>query len=72
MKRCRWARGLLLTLVLCALCASAGAEDYTKLRYRDSGDAVLRLQQALNQLGYAAGTADGKFGAATEKAVRNF
>ena len=72
MKRCRWARGLLLTLVLCALCASAGAENYTKLRYRDSGDAVLRLQQALNQLGYAAGTADGKFGAATEKAVRNF
>ena len=72
MKRCRWARGLLLTLVLCALCASAGAESYTKLRYRDNGDAVLRLQQALNQLGYAAGTADGKFGAATEKAVRNF
>ena len=34
--------------------------------------AVLRLQQALNQLGYSTGGADGKYGPATQEAVESF
>jgi peptidoglycan hydrolase-like protein with peptidoglycan-binding domain len=37
-----------------------------------SGPDVVALQQRLTALGYATGTADGTFGAATETAVMNF
>ena len=59
----------LLSLVLCALSAAALADSYSTLRYQDNGSAVLRLQQALNQLGYSTGGADGKYGPATQDAV---
>ncbi len=42
------------------------------LRRGSKGDEVKKLQNALNALGYDCGTADGIFGAATEKAVRAF
>ena len=42
------------------------------LRAGDSGPSVTSLQQALTQLGYDPGTADGKFGAATTEAVTAF
>ena len=38
----------------------------------DSGDTVKRVQQKLINWGYMSGSADGKYGAQTEKAVREF
>ena len=69
-RRWRALAALLLALLLAA--GSAFAADYNKLKYGSRGADVLRLQQALVQLGYNAGTADGKFGAYTENAVRAF
>ncbi len=66
-------RMLLLTVAaVCMLSTAALADTYTILRYNDSGSAVQQLQTALNQLGYNVGSADGKYGSATEKAVRQF
>ncbi|MBS7299443.1 MAG: peptidoglycan-binding protein [Eubacteriales bacterium] len=42
------------------------------LRSGSKGDDVVKLQTALNALGYDCGEADGIFGAKTEAAVRNF
>jgi peptidoglycan hydrolase-like protein with peptidoglycan-binding domain len=53
--------------------ADDGLFDSTAtVRRGDRGRAVKELQQVLNDLGYAAGSADGIFGAKTEKAVRQF
>ena len=48
------------------------AGGYQILQKNDSGAAVTALQEALIELGYLKGTADGKFGAGTEKAVKAF
>ncbi|MBQ6174600.1 MAG: peptidoglycan-binding protein [Clostridia bacterium] len=63
-----------LILILGAWLAvmTAGAETYPKLRPGDSGAEVRRMQQALIDQGYLSGRADGKFGPATEAAVRTF
>ena len=42
------------------------------LKRGSTGEAVRRLQERLNELGYSCGTADGVFGAKTEAAVRRF
>lgn len=42
------------------------------LKTGSSGSDVKRLQQRLKDLGYLSGSVDGKFGAATETAVRDF
>lgn len=42
------------------------------LQYGSSGSRVTELQNNLNKLGYSVGTADGKFGAATKRAVIAF
>lgn len=63
---------LLLTLAVWLVSAAALADTYTVLRYNDTGAAVQQLQTALKQLGYSVGSADGKYGPATEKAVRQF
>ena len=42
------------------------------LEYGSEGDEVKKLQQKLKELGYLSGSADGKFGAATEAAVIAF
>lgn len=47
-------------------------DDAASLNYGDSGAEVLRLQNRLIELGYAAGTADGKYGSSTIQAVRSF
>jgi hypothetical protein len=44
----------------------------TSLKRGDSGAAVTQLQKGLAALGFATGTPDGKFGAATEAAVVDF
>ena len=59
-------------MALILFASSALAAGYTTLRYRDEGDAVRQMQTALNSLGYSTGGTDGKFGPATEKAVRQF
>ena len=42
------------------------------LKRGSTGDAVKTLQENLNKLGYNCGAVDGKFGTATEKAVKLF
>lgn len=42
------------------------------LREGASGEVVKQLQSALKDLGYDVGAVDGKFGAQTERAVKNF
>ena len=51
---------------------AAATELLTNLDYGDSGAAVLTVQNRLIELGYAAGTADGKYGSSTISAVRAF
>lgn len=46
--------------------------NYDTLKYGSRGDRVKLLQKALNQLGYSAGSADGKFGSGTQRAVVAF
>ena len=48
------------------------AGGYQILQKGDSGDAVIALQEAMIELGFLSGTADGKFGAGTERAVISF
>ncbi|MBQ9408833.1 MAG: peptidoglycan-binding protein [Clostridia bacterium] len=46
--------------------------SYTTLTYGSSGEAVLRLQMRLIQLGYLSGSADGMFGEMTANAIKAF
>lgn len=65
-------RVIALAMALVMLTASAFADTYATLRYRDEGESVKQMQLALNALGYSTNGADGKFGPTTEKAVRQF
>lgn len=46
--------------------------QYTTLRRGDQGPDVVTLQQALTELGYLKGAADGNFGTGTMTAVKEF
>ncbi|MBR2719007.1 MAG: peptidoglycan-binding protein [Clostridia bacterium] len=46
--------------------------NYETLKYGSRGDRVKLLQKALNDLGFSAGSADGKFGTGTQRAVVAF
>lgn len=48
------------------------SDEYTTLSYGDSGDAVLKLQRRLIELGYMTAKADGDFGTATKSALVEF
>jgi len=48
------------------------AEDYSTLRYKDTGERVKKLQQALKDQGYYNGTVDGSFRSGTYNAVKAF
>ena len=50
----------------------ATASLYETLRKGDQGTSVKTLQEKLKALGYLTGTADGKYGAGTETAVKSF
>ncbi len=63
---------LIVMALLLTLTVQATAAAYPTLRPNDSGEEVRRMQIALNQLGYATGGIDGKYGPATEAAVRLF
>ena len=59
----------------CSVCSQKITENFDPegtLRRGDKGDAVKQLQQALNDNGFDCGKADGKFGAKTEGAVKEF
>ncbi len=51
---------------------TAPIENYTVLKEGNSGEAVMRLQQYLDDLGYYSGRVDGAYGADTSTAVRQF
>lgn len=70
MKRLRLP-ALVMALVLFFTSGALASVTYTKLQRGDSGNQVLKMQQALRELGYSL-TADGKFGAGTELQVKNF
>ena len=62
---------LLTALAMSVLvCSPACALDPSTLCNGSRGDDVRRLQQALIQLGFLSGSADGVFGNKTEEAVR--
>ncbi len=68
----RWLSILTAAVLVLCLAASPGlAETYLKLQRGDSSDAVALMQNAFRVLGYSV-TADGKYGASTEAAVRAF
>ena len=60
-----------LVLLICC-CASAAALSASTLSIGSRGEAVRKLQQALIDLGYLSGKADGIFGNQTYKAVCSF
>ena len=67
-------RLILILLALSLLGAAFPASAYSAgtLRNGMEGEEVMRMQQALIDLGFLKGTADGKFGTNTENAVRKF
>ena len=52
--------------------SGAAQTEYQNLKPGDSGEAVLKLQRRLVELGYANGTPNGQYGNATVSAVRLF
>lgn len=58
------------TLILTMLMSSALA--YEELAKGSKGDAVVALQERLNELGYSVGTADGDYGNKTQNAIARF
>ena len=66
-----------LLMAACLLIAGLPAdtalgEDYMLLQRGDSGEAVLKLQKRLAELGYEPGEINGVYGEKTEEAVRDF
>ncbi|WP_170144561.1 peptidoglycan recognition protein family protein [Citricoccus muralis] len=51
---------------------SGASGDYPTVRLGDEGDAVRRVQVTLDVIGHDPGAADGVFGPATEKALREY
>lgn len=75
----RWAALLCACLMLCApaLGEEAGPQAaavpaYETLSGGSRGEAVVRLQERLTELGYSPGSADGIYGSGTKSAVRAF
>ena len=62
----------LTLLIICTLVFPAYAYQAGTLRYGMRGEEVRELQEALIELGFLKGTADGIFGTNTENAVRKF
>lgn len=73
MKNRRWiCLFIILQLLVSMLILQAQAEQYTTLRPGMRGEEVAKMQQALIDLSYLKGNADGIFGNKTENAVRKF
>ena len=63
---------LLAAVLLVNLSAASAMTPAGGLTYGDKGEEVLRVQTALDRLGYNVGKLDGSYGAYTENAVRRF
>ena len=63
---------LLMILIFLTIPSALAMTAKGSLTYGDRGEEVLRLQTALDQLGYRVGKIDGTYGAYTENAVRAF
>lgn len=59
-------------LILICLMISPVALAYEELAKGSKGDAVVELQERLNELGYSVGTADGDFGNKTYNAIVSY
>jgi len=68
----RFLSAFLALLMVCSFAIPSSAYQSTTLRPGMENDAVREMQEALIKLGYLKGEADGKFGNATENAVRAF
>lgn len=66
----KFLRVLSLSLAMMLMLTTCGLAE--TIRFRDTGDAVVKLQTALTQLGFYEGELDGKFGTGTLKAVKAF
>lgn len=62
-------RFLCLIMILALMMSAIPALAFEELAKGSKGDAVIKLQERLNELGYSVGTADGDFGGKTEKAI---
>jgi N-acetylmuramoyl-L-alanine amidase len=62
--------GLIISIALSGI--AYGALGDRLLGRGSKGPEVIELQKGLAQLGYAVGTADGKYGSKTESAIRSF
>ena len=65
-------RFLCLIMVLTLMLSAIPALAFEELAKGSKGDAVIKLQERLNELGYSVGTADGDFGGKTEKAIMQY
>ena len=65
-------RFLLLFIVIIMITAMIPAYAFRDVSKGSKGDAVIKIQKRLNELGYSVGTVDGDYGAKTEAAVRTF
>lgn len=63
---------ILCTVLALLLVLTAPALAFEELSKGSKGDAVVELQNKLNELGYSVGTVDGDFGGKTEKAIKQF
>lgn len=63
---------LLAAVLLSHLTAALAMTPAGGLTYGDKGEEVLKVQTALDKLGYQVGKLDGSFGAYTENALRKF
>ncbi len=66
------ATGVADLLTQARLTAASAPRSATTYKYGNSGVPVSQIQQRLNQLGFACGVADGRFGSKTSAAVKNF
>lgn len=65
---------LLMTILACLICLQTFMPclAFEELSKGSKGDAVVELQNRLNELGYDVGIADGDFGGKTEKTIKQF
>ena len=63
---------MIIMICLSMTMISAPCLAFEEMSKGSKGDAVVKLQNKLNELGYSVGKADGDFGGKTEKAIKQF
>ena len=63
----------MLMIIVCSISVHAEENvEFETLEKGSKGEAVIKLQERLNELGYSVGKVDGQFGKKTESAVKSF